>query len=208
MAIIKKTRNNIPVILEDIDHVKSVSIGVFVKTGSKNEKENESGISHFVEHMLFKGTKSKTAQQISEKIDQIGGNINAFTNKEMTGFYVTLLSEHIDVAIETLSDIIINSTFPAEEIEKEKKVIIEEIKMYKDIPEEELYDLNFESVLEESGVANSVLGTIESVSSMTQKKLINYWKERYAQENLVISVSGQVDINSVFSKIENNFKEL
>ena len=114
----------------------------------------------------------------------MGGHINAFTSKEVTAYYVTILSEYMEKAVEILSDIYLNSTFPQEEIDKEKKVVIEEIRMYEDIPEEKIHDENSEFALYGSGVANSVLGTEESVNSLTREGIVNYWKERYTTDNM------------------------
>jgi predicted Zn-dependent peptidase len=206
MAKIVNLKNGIPLYFEEIETSKSVSLGIYVKTGSKYENKGEEGISHFLEHMLFKGTKTRNAMMISEEIDDVGGHINAFTSKETTGYYVTILSEYVDKAIEILSDIYLNSTFPEEEIEKEKKVVIEEIRMYEDIPEEKIHDENSEFVLHGSGAANSVLGTEESVAGLTRDSIVKYWKERYTTDNMAVVIAGNFKENEIISAFEKYFE--
>jgi len=205
---IKKLSNGIPVIIEKITTSKSVSIGIFVKTGTKHELENEAGISHFLEHMLFKGTKTRTAKEISEEIDNVGGDLNAFTSKEVTAFYVKSLSEYTNVGIDILSDIYLNSVFSEEEMERERGVIIEEIRMYEDIPEEKIHDLNSAKVLEGGVLSKPVLGTEESVNKITNKKLKEYWRERYTSDNTIISVVGDIDEEKVLEELERKFSPL
>ena len=202
MAKISNLKNGIPVYFEEIDTSKSISIGIYVKTGSKYENKGEEGISHLLEHMLFKGTQNRSAKKISEEIDDVGGHINAFTSKEVTAYYVTILSEHIEKAVEILSDIYLNSTFPQEEIDKEKKVVIEEIRMYDDIPEDKIHDENSEFVLFGSGVANSVLGTEESVEGISRESMIKYWKERYTTDNMAVAVAGNFKESELIDILE------
>jgi len=202
---IKKLSNGIPVIIEKITTSKSVSMGIFVKTGTKYELENEAGISHFLEHMLFKGTKTRTAKQISEEIDDVGGEMNAFTSKEITAFYIKSLSEYTKIGIDILSDIYLNSIFSTEEMKKERGVIIEEIRMYEDIPEEKIHDLNSAKVLEGGVLANPVLGTEESVNEITSEELASYWKQRYTTDNTFISVVGDINEDEVLKELENKF---
>lgn len=205
MYTIKKLSNGIPVVMENIPTLKSVTIGTYVKTGAKYEHEGEHGISHLLEHMLFKGTETRTARQISEVIDNIGGNINAFTSKEITSYYVTVIDKHVDTAIDVLSDIFINSTFISEELEKEKNVVIEEIRMYEDVPEEQIHDINSESVLKGGGTENSVLGTEKSVKGISREKLVAYYKERYTVDNTIIAVAGNFDTEKVLEVLEEKF---
>jgi len=206
MVEIKKLANGMPVIMENSSGVKSVSIGIYVKTGSKYEQHYTNGISHFVEHMLFKGTKNRNAKQISEEIDMVGGNINAYTSKEITAYYINILSEHIEKAIDILSDMYMNSYFPEEEIEKEKNVIVEEIRMYEDIPEDKVHDLNTEYVLKGTNFERSILGTEESIKKITKQELEIYWQERYAADNTVISIVGDFNKEEIIEKLEKTFK--
>lgn len=206
MHKIIKLDNGIPVVMERIDSVKSVSLGVYFKTGSKNELVGESGISHLLEHMMFKGTKKRSALEISAAIDNIGGQINAYTSKEVTAYYTIMLSRNIETGIDILSDILINSTFSDENLEKEKKVIIEEIHMYEDIPEDRIHDLNSEFAINGNN-SNIVLGTVDSVNSITRDQLINYYKSRYAIDNMVISIAGNYDEDKIIKLLNDHFKD-
>lgn len=156
--------------MDKIDEINSVTFGIFVKTGAKNELDGERGISHLLEHMMFKGTKIKSAKDISEIIDNEGGNINAYTGKENTVYYVQMLSGRLKKGIEILTDMFLNSTFSEENLEKEKNVVIEEIRMYDDIPEEIIHDRNAAFVID--GVQGyCVLGTEESIRGITRENL-------------------------------------
>ena len=205
MYKLRKLSNGIPVFIEKMNHVKSAAIGVFVGTGAKYELAGEEGISHLLEHMMFKGTKKRSAREISEEIDRVGGHINAYTSKENTAYYVTLLGEHVGTAIEILSDIYINSQFCEEELEKEKKVVIEEINMYEDVPEDKIHEMNIKNVLKGSGVANSILGSKESVNIISREQLKSYWEESYTTDNMVISVAGNIDEDEIVEKLEEKF---
>lgn len=205
MYTIKKLSNGISVVMEEIPTLKSVTVGIYVKTGAKYEKEGEHGVSHLLEHMLFKGTAKRSAKQLSEEIDNIGGNMNAFTSKEVTSYYCTVIDKYIDTAVDVLADIFINSVFNAEELEKEKNVVIEEIRMYEDVPEEQIHDMNSEFVLKGGGTENSVLGTEESVKGITRDKLVAYFKERYTVDNTIIAVAGNIDTEYLYMILEEKF---
>ena len=196
--------NGIPVLMDKIQGISSASLGVFVKTGAKNELPGEEGISHFIEHMMFKGTKNRTAKEISEEIDNVGGIINAYTGKEVTTYYVQMLSNRIQIGIDVLTDMFLNSNFLEENIEREKGVVIEEINMYEDIPEEIIHDKNGSLVI--SGPqSNIILGSVKSVGELTREKIINYVKEQYNPENMVISIAGNFDEEDVFEKLNKGF---
>ncbi len=199
---IEKLKNGIPVLMDKIEGINSVTFGIFVKTGAKNELSGEEGISHLLEHMMFKGTKTKSAKEISEIIDNEGGIINAYTGKENTVYYVQMLSNKLKEGIEILTDMFLNSTFSEENLEKEKNVVIEEIRMYDDIPEEIVHDRNTSLVID--GVqGNIVLGTEESIKGITREKLIKYFKEQYRPENIVISIAGNFSFEDI-SEVLNN----
>jgi len=201
MILEKKLKNGIPVFFDKIDGIQSVTVGIFVGTGSKHEKVNEYGVSHLLEHMMFKGTNKRTAKELSEQIDDVGGNINAYTGKETTAYYIQLLSSRLEVGVDILSDMFLNSTFSEENLEKEKKVVIEEINMYEDIPEEKVHDIN--STFAISGdQSNIVLGSIESVNGISRDILIDYFNRRYTPENMVISLAGNMDIDKVMEMLE------
>ena len=188
--------------MDKIEGINSVTFGIFVKTGAKNELSGEEGVSHLLEHMMFKGTKTKSAKDISEIIDNEGGIINAYTGKENTVYYVQMLSNRLKEGIEVLTDMFLNSTFSEENLEKEKNVVIEEIRMYDDIPEEIVHDRNTALVI--NGVqGNVVLGSEKSIREMTREKLVKYFKEQYRPENIVISIAGNFSYEDI-SEILNN----
>lgn len=199
---IEKLKNGIPVLMDKIEGINSVTFGIFVKTGAKNELSGEEGVSHLLEHMMFKGTKTKSAKDISEIIENEGGIINAYTGKENTVYYVQMLSNRLKEGIEVLTDMFLNSTFSEENLEKEKNVVIEEIRMYDDIPEEIVHDRNTALVI--NGVqGNVVLGSEKSIREMTREKLVKYFKEQYRPENIVISIAGNFSYEDI-SEILNN----
>lgn len=196
--VVKKLDNGIPVLIDNIESINTVSLGIFVNTGSRNEYPEESGVSHYIEHMMFKGTETRTAKEISEIIDNEGGMINAYTSRDLTVYYIQMLSNKIGTGIDVLSDMFMNSTFSEENLEKERNVIIEEIRMYDDIPEEIIHDENVKYAV--TGVqSNSVLGTIESLKGITRERFLKYFNEQYVASNLVISVAGKVDVNEIYT---------
>ena len=186
-------KNGVRIVCEHVPYVKSVSLGIWVKTGSRNESKKNNGISHFIEHMLFKGTKKRSAAEIAESIDNIGGQLNAFTGKECTCFYAKTLDEHIDISIDVLSDMLFNSNYTKKDIAVEKKVIMEEIGMYEDSPEELVHDILSETVWEGSAIGYPILGTRKSLRGMNQEMILNYLGEHYIPSNIVIAVVGNFD---------------
>ena len=205
MIFTKKFENGLRVIVNKMEGFMSVSCGILVKTGSSNENDKENGISHFIEHTMFKGTEKRTAFQISESIDNIGGQINAFTSKEVTCYYTKSTSDKIEDALEVLSDIFFNSKFDEEELEKEKGVVIEEIKMSEDTPEDILLDLLAESYYGKNGLGKTILGPEENIRNFTRQDLLDYMDKYYTADNVVISISGGVNEKEIFSLIENYF---
>ncbi len=186
-------QNGLRIVLEEIPHVRSVAIGVWIATGSRNETEQNNGISHFLEHMFFKGTKTKSAREIAESFDSIGGQVNAFTSKEYTCYYAKVLDNHADYALHTLSDMFFNSTYVEEEMTKEKNVVYEEIKMYEDTPDDIVHDLLSKAIYEEHPLGYPILGTEETLNSFNQAKLKEYMHDMYTPEQVVVSVAGNVD---------------
>ena len=193
--------NGIKVIYEHIPYVKSISIGVWVKSGSRYENTYNNGVSHFIEHMLFKGTKNRSSKQISEEIEALGGQLNAFTSRESTCYYVKILDAHYDTGIDLLSDMIINPTFSNEEIEKEKSVVLEEISMYEDLPEDLVADIQFDSIWKDNTLSYPILGTEGTVSNFTRDMVVDYYKSRYTPCNTVISVVGNFNEKDLLDKI-------
>ncbi len=200
-----KLNNGLRIVAEKIDYVKSVSFGIWVRVGSTNENDNTNGMSHFIEHMLFKGTKNRSANQIAEDTDNIGGQMNAFTSKDCTCFYIKVLDENLDAAVDILSDMFFNSTFAEEEIEKEISVVIEEIKMYEDSPEDVVHDKLSETVFKNSPLAYPILGTIDNLKSYTRERVLEYKEEQYTPERTVISIAGNFDEDYLIKLLEDKF---
>nr|WP_294570671.1 pitrilysin family protein [uncultured Romboutsia sp.] len=198
--------NGLTIIGEEIPYVKSISLGVWINAGSRIEDEEISGVSHFIEHMLFKGTKNRTSKQIASEIDNLGGQINAFTSKECTCYYVKLLNSHIGIGIDVLSDMILNSKFDKEDLDKERSVIIEELKMYEDSPEDLAYDLLTENIYKDDALGMNIIGTEESLKRLNREKLLEYFNKYYVPNNSVISISGNFNFNEIINKIEEKFK--
>ncbi|PAV30048.1 peptidase M16 [Virgibacillus profundi] len=198
------SKNGLRVVLEKIPAVRSVTIGIWVLTGSRNETELNNGISHFLEHMFFKGTNTRSAQDIAEAFDSIGGQVNAFTSKEYTCFYAKVLDTHKEYALEILADMFFNSSFDEEEMEREKKVVYEEIKMYEDTPDDIVHDLLARASYGEHPLGYAILGTEDHLKDFKPDTLRNYIKERYTPDNVVISVAGNVE-ESFINKIDSHF---
>lgn len=201
-----KLDNGIQVVMERIPYVNSVSIGVLVNAGITNEDRYINGVSHFIEHMLFKGTTNRTAMDIAGSIDDIGGQMNAFTSTEYTCFYIKVLDKHLPRAIELLSDMFNNSLFDVESIEKEKGVIYEEIKMYQDSPEDIVYDLLSELMFENTPLALPILGSFDTISNLNRNSILKYFYENYIPENIVISIVGNFDFKETLKVLNNYFK--
>ncbi|MNO56005.1 Protease 3 precursor [compost metagenome] len=186
-------KNGLRVVMEKIPTCRSVSFGIWVKTGSRNESPEQGGISHFIEHMLFKGTERFNAKEIAEQFDAIGGNVNAFTSKEYTCYYAKVLDEHLPIAMDILADMFFRSLFDSEELRKEKNVILEEISMYEDTPDDMVHDLVSEAAYGSHSLAKPILGTEEQLQVMEPKHLQEYMRQNYTIENTVISVAGNID---------------
>ena len=206
MTIIRELKNGVRVAMERMDHVRSVSIGIWVNTGSVREGDDEGGASHFIEHMAFKGTPTRTAEQIAAEMDAIGGSLNAFTSKECTCFYAKVLDEHLPIAVDLLSDITFHSTFEAEELEREKRVIVEEILMTEDTPDDLCLDVLAEAYFGKEGYGRPILGPVENVKRFSRDDLFAYIAERYAPENIVISFAGNIDVKYAEELVEKYFE--
>lgn len=200
--------SGVRLVLNSMDSVRSVSIGIWCNNGSVNEKAEEHGISHFIEHMLFKGTKNRDHFQIVNEIDKLGGQMNAFTSKECTCFYVKCLDEHFRATAEVLTDMISNPTFPAEELEKEKGVVIEEINMNADDPDDVAFDILEDNVYRGMGMSHPVLGTKDTVSSFTHDKLNEYYFDHYTRDEIIVSVAGSFNKDEVIDYFKDKFHNL
>ena len=200
--------NGIPVVMEQLKNMRSVALGIWVKVGSRDEGLDKNGISHFLEHMFFKGTIKRTAKDIAVEIDSLGGELNAFTSKESTTFYVKVLDEYIEKGIELLSDIFLHSTFPQEDVEKEKGIIKEEIKLVEDTPDDYIHDLFNQTIWGNKGIGQPVLGRRETVKSFTREDLISHIRKYYGTKDVVISCAGNFDHESIISMLNKSLGSL
>ena len=194
--------NGIRVITETVNHVQFMSMGFWVGVGSRYESEKQLGITHFIEHMLFKGTEKRTADQISGAVDAVGGQLNAFTSKENTCYYIKTLTEDFPLAVDVLSDMFLNSRFDNEEIAKEREVIIEEIKMYEDTPDDQVHDLMSANLWPDHPLGRAILGTEESIAAFDHDMLKDYMKQYYTGSNIVVSVVGNISHKQVVDAIQ------
>ena len=181
----KKLKNGLTIIAEEIPYFKSISMGIWFRAGIKTEENYIDGVSHFIEHMMFKGTKNRTSKQLVAEIENLGGVINAFTGRECTCYYVRLLDEH--------------------DIEREKSVITEELKMYEDSPEDLTYDILLEKVYDNKGIGKNILGSKESIKSMNKESILEYFEKFYVPENAVLSICGNFDFDETVKLIEDKF---
>jgi len=193
--IYKKTvfDNGTKIITESISHAKSVSLGIWVNAGSRDELDKERGIFHFIEHMIFKGTKSRSAIQIAKDLDTIGGFSNAFTGKEQTCFHARVLNKHLQFLIDLFSDIFTNSLFAEKDLELEKSVVLQEISMMEDTPDEYIHVLSDQTFWRGDPLGRPILGTKETVSKITRKDILDYVSRFYSPKRIVIAAAGNVD---------------
>jgi predicted Zn-dependent peptidase len=180
-------------ITETMPHVRSVTMGVWLTRGSRHESDERGGIAHFVEHMLFKGTDTRSAEDIAQAIDSIGGQLDAFTAKEYASYYIKVLDEHVPLAVDLLADIVRRPAFAADEIEREKKVILEEIKMVEDTPDDLVHELFTQHFWEGHPLARPILGNPETVEALTRDTLLDYFHRAYVAPNMIIAAAGNLD---------------
>lgn len=200
--------NGLKIITEHIESVKSVSVGIWAKTGSRNETEKLAGVTHFLEHMLFKGTENRSSLDIAMSMESVGGYLNAFTSSEYTCYYSRCLNTQLERALDVLSDMVLHPSFPIDEIQKEKKVVIEEMKMYRDSPDDFLFEQFSGHVFKGHPLGQSTLGFEETVSAFEQQDLYDYMDERYQPSNLLVAVAGNVDHEKVVDLVANFFSEV
>jgi predicted Zn-dependent peptidase len=198
-------KNGLRIVTEQIPYVKSVAVGLWVGTGSCRETRANSGISHFIEHMLFKGTETRTAKALAGAIDDIGGQINAFTGRDCTCYYAKVLCDHLDIAVDVLSDMLFRSLFDEKDMALEKSVIHEEITMYEDTPEELVHDLLMEKAWRGNALGYSVLGTARSLKGIDKKAVADYMDANYTPRNSVLSVAGNFEKAALLAMLEEKF---
>ncbi|HET6528238.1 MAG TPA: pitrilysin family protein [Balneolaceae bacterium] len=200
--------NGLTIATEHVESVKSVSVGIWAKTGSRNETEKQAGVTHFLEHMLFKGTDTRSSYDIAMSMESVGGYLNAFTSSEYTCYFSRCLNSELDKALDVLSDMVLNPSFPEDEIEKEKKVVIEEMKMYNDSPRDYLFEKFSEQIFKGHPLGRPVIGYEDTVSAFQRQDLYRYMEERYQPSNLLISVAGNVDHEKVVTLVSEAFGEV
>ncbi len=208
MIKIKKLKCGLKLVMEEIPYIQSASIGIWTNTGAVNEDINIAGISHLIEHMLFKGTENRSAKEIASHVDRIGGQINAFTGKEFTCYYIKTLSSNLNQGAEILLDMFINSVFDKKELTKEKRVIGEEIKMIEDSSDELAHDILCEEVFKGSPLSHSILGTQGSLRRISRDTIKEYMDKEYTLDSIVISVAGNFDEDEICNMFENKLHHL
>ena len=205
---VKRLKNGIRTIYLPTDRSQIVHLGLTIPTGSRDESESEQGMAHFIEHLLFKGTKKRRAYHILNRLDSVGGELNAYTTKEETVIYASFLKEHFNRAAEIISDIVFNSTFPEKEIQKEKEVVLDEILSYRDSPSEMIFDEFEEILFPEHPIGRNILGTEQTVSRFHREDLKKFVDYHYATNSMVISVVGAVEPEKANKTLEKYFGEI
>src|SRR5438477_5050047 len=200
--------NGLTVITEEMQHIRSISVGIWVKTGSRDEDPQWNGISHFIEHMVFKGTKHRTAEDIARQVDSIGGNMDAFTAKECICFNVKVLDEHLPIAMDVLSDLVLNPVFDVKDIGRERGVILEEIKMDEDNPDYLVHEIFTQNFWKDHPLGKPILGTKDTVKRFEQPILFEYYGERFNPSNLVVCAAGHLNNKEFVELVAEKFIHL
>ncbi len=201
MVSIRTLDNGIQVALEAISYVRSISFGIWVKNGSRNERPFENGVSHYIEHMMFKGTEHRTAREIAEEMDALGGQINAYTTKEYTCYHTRVLDKHMDRALDVMSDMLLHPLLAEADVQKERNVITEEIYMYDDAPEELVHDALQDSIWRGSSLGMPILGTEDTIGGFDAAFIREYYERNYHTENIVLSVAGNFEMEEMLEKL-------
>jgi predicted Zn-dependent peptidase len=204
----QKLANGLTVITEQMEHIRSASIGVWLQTGSRDEDPEWNGISHFIEHMVFKGTKHRTAEEIARQVDSIGGNMDAFTAKECICFNVKVLDEHVPVALDIVSDLVLNPVFDASDIARERGVIMEEIKMDEDNPDYLVHEIFTQNFWKDHPLGKPILGTKETVKRFEREPVLEAYGHRFAPGNIIVSAAGHLDHDSFVELVRGYFEHM
>jgi len=200
--------NGIRLVTERIPYVRSISLGAWLNVGSRDEVPDNNGISHYIEHLLFKGTKNRTAAEIAESLESVGGHLNAFTGKELTCYYAHVLDEHLSKSVEVIGDILSNALFESSEMEKEKKVILEELNTIEETPEELIHEYFLDDVFPSHPLGLSVIGKRENIANFSRQNVLNYLSHNYTVDRLVVAAAGNVDHDELARLVEKNFENL
>jgi len=204
----QKLPNGLTVITEQMQHIRSASIGVWLQTGSRDEESESNGISHFIEHMVFKGTKHRTAEEIARQVDSIGGNMDAFTAKECICFNVKVLDEHVPTALDILSDLVLNPTFDTADIARERGVIMEEIKMDEDNPDYLVHEIFTQNFWKDHPLGKPILGTKETVKRFERPSVVEAYGHRFAPGNIIVSAAGNLDHDRFVDLVTGHFEHM
>jgi predicted Zn-dependent peptidase len=204
----QKLPNGLTIITEQMQHIRSASIGIWLQTGSRDEDPEWNGISHFIEHMVFKGTKHRTAEEIAREVDSIGGNMDAFTAKECICFNVKVLDENIPTALDILSDLVLNPVFDATDIARERGVIMEEIKMDEDNPDYLVHEIFTQNFWKDHPLGKPILGTKETVKRFEREPIIDAYQHRFAPGNIIVSAAGHLDHDKFVELVINHFQHM
>ncbi|MDD5542086.1 MAG: pitrilysin family protein [Acidobacteriia bacterium] len=200
--------NGLTIVTESIPHVRSVALGVWLRSGSRRETKDQNGIAHFIEHMLFKGTTKRSAEEIARNVDSIGGNLDAFTAKECTSFSIKVLDEHLPLAVDIVSDLVLHPRLDPRDIEKEKDVIREEIKMVEDTPDDLVHEIFIQNFWKNHPLGWPILGTENTLAGIHRAPLQRYFRECYVPENMVIAAAGRLNHSRLVEALERKFSRL
>ena len=203
-----KLPNGLRIVTESMPYVRSVSLGVWIGTGSRSERGAQNGLSHFIEHMVFKGTKNRSAEDIARSVDSVGGGLDAFTSKELVSFNTKVMDQHLPFAFDVLSDLVLHPLFREGDIEKEKGVILEEIKMEADQPEFVLHESFISNFWKSHGLGKPILGTRETVKKFGQEMLLDYYNRVYSPQNILITAAGNLNHQNIVQLIESKFSDM
>ena len=204
----QKLPNGLTIITEQMQHIRSASIGIWLQTGSRDEDAEWNGISHFIEHMVFKGTKHRTAEEIARQVDSIGGNLDAFTAKECICFNVKVLDEHVPTALDILSDLVLNPNFDPADIARERGVILEEIKMDEDNPDYLVHEIFTQNFFKDHPLGKPILGTKETVKRFERKPVVEAYGHRFAPGNIIVSAAGNLDHDHFVELVTSHFEHM
>lgn len=193
--------NGLRILSESIPYMSSVSIGFFVGTGSRSETLPEQGVSHFIEHLMFKGTEKRSARDIAEEVDDVGGQLNAATDRENTCYYIKVLPEHLGLGLDILSDMLLHSKFADSDVEKERQVVLEEISLYEDSPDELIHDLHMNSLWPGHALGRNILGTRDSIGAMSRKMIRDYTRRHYMPDNIVVAAAGNLTHDQLVTQV-------
>src|SRR5450432_4179306 len=204
----QKLPNGLTIITEQMQHIRSVAIGIWLKSGSRDEDSEWNGISHFIEHMVFKGTETRSAEAIARQVDSIGGNMDAFTAKECICFNVKVLDEHLPIALDVLSDLVLNPTFDAQDLSRERGVILEEIKMDEDNPDYLVHEIFTQNFWKDHPLGKPILGTKETVKRFERQPVVDAYTHRFAPGNLIICAAGHLKHEQFVELVTKHFDHM